>query len=128
MRQIAGICNARRLSLLLAIILLHLSIESTKKVSLSREDKKLIAPSPEEEFFKGVSPLPLAEWQPGKRFIAADNKTILIFSQHGLPAEPDSARIGGKTLSFVRTEPKLEPGRIILRDNRFLRRLQLLSI
>lgn len=84
-------------------------IESTKKVSLSREDKKLIAPSPEEEFFKGVSPLPLAEWQPGKRFIAADNKTILIFSQHGLPAEPDSARIGGKTLSFVRTEPKLEP-------------------
>lgn len=83
-------------------------IESTKTVSLSREDKKILAPTPEEEYFKGVKPQSLSEWKKGKQFMAADNKTILIFDQQGLPADPNSASLGGKILSFEGIKPKLE--------------------
>lgn len=84
-------------------------IESTKKVSLSREDKKILEPTPEEEYFKGVKSERLSNWVNGKRFMAADNKTILIFNQHGLPADPESADIGGKILFFEGIDKKLEP-------------------
>lgn len=84
-------------------------IESTKKVSLSREDKKNLEPTQEEIYFQGVAPQPLSEWKKGKRFIAADNKTLLIFNQHGLPANPDSAHLGGTVLYFEGVDQKLEP-------------------
>lgn len=84
-------------------------IESTKTVSLSREDKKILTPTPEEEYFKGVEPQPLSAWKKGKLFMAADNKTALIFDQQGLPIHPDSVGIGRKILSFNGIKPKLEP-------------------
>lgn len=84
-------------------------IESTKKISLSREDRKILAPTPEEEYFKGVASQPLSEWKKGKQFMAADNKTLLIFSQHSLPIDPDSAGIRGNILYFEGIEPKMEP-------------------
>lgn len=55
-------------------------------------------PSPEEEFFRPVAGIPLKSWEKGKKFIAADNKTLLIFEQEGLPVDPEQAAIGGKTL------------------------------
>lgn len=84
-------------------------VEGTKKISLSREDKKTIAPTKEEAFFKNIHPAPLADWTPGRKFIAADNRTILIFDQEGLPANPDDASIGGKALYYKGTEERLTP-------------------
>ncbi len=98
-------------------------IESTKKISLSREDRKILAPTPEEEYFKGVASEPLSAWKKGKQFIAADNKTLLIFTQHSLPIDPDSAAIKGSILYFEGIEPKMEPdgtssATLIFKDNR----------
>lgn len=53
-------------------------------------------PSPEEEFFRPVAGIPLKSWEKGKKFIAADNKTLLIFEQEGLPVDPEQAAIGAK--------------------------------
>ena len=83
-------------------------IESTKTVSLSREDKKILQPTPEEIFFKGVRPEPLSNWKKGKNFMAADNKALLIFDQQGLPTDPDSANIGGTIIRFEGIIPKYE--------------------
>lgn len=66
-------------------------------------------PSPEEEFFRPVAGIPLKSWEKGKKFIAADNKTLLIFEQEGLPVDPEQAAIGGKTLSFQDIESKIMP-------------------
>ncbi len=76
-------------------------VESTKKITLSKEDKKNVLPTPEEEFFNSVTPTPLSEWAPGRPFIAADNRALLIFDQQGLPTDPDVAALGGKTLYYV---------------------------
>lgn len=51
----------------------------------------------------------MAEWPDGKEFMAADNRTLLIFNQHGLPIDPDSTGLGGKTIRYESVEPKLEP-------------------
>lgn len=109
-----GKCGSHIIYTMCVCILLGLSscftgIESTQKVKLSREDRKNLEPTEEELYFKGVAPTPLSEWKPGKGFLAADNKTILIFNQHGLPSDPDVAALGGKILNFSGIEPKLEP-------------------
>lgn len=75
-------------------------VEGTKKISISRDDRKLLQPSAEEEFFRRVEGSPLGEWEKGRQFIAADNRTILIFDQEGLPSDPLGMGIGGKALSF----------------------------
>lgn len=82
-------------------------IESTKKITLSREDKKLVTPSPEEKFMEQLQPSPLESWERGKRFIANDDKALLIIvPQQGLlPTAPDS--IKGKILEFAGVESKI---------------------
>lgn len=82
-------------------------IESTKKISLSREDKKLTNPTPEELFMAQLKAEPLKEWANGKRFIASDDKALLaIVPQSGIiPIPPDS--IKGKILEFAGVEPKM---------------------
>ena len=82
-------------------------IESTKKINLSREDKKNMMPTKEERFMAQIEGAPLKTWDPGKRFIASDNKALLIIiPQSGLlPYAPDS--IKGKVLEFLGVESKI---------------------
>lgn len=84
-------------------------IEGTKKISLSRDDRKTLRPSAEEEFFRPVAGEPLSEWTPGREFIAADNKALLIFNQEGLPLDPDAVALKGKTLVFEGTDRRIMP-------------------
>lgn len=84
-------------------------VESTKKITLSRDDLKALKMSEEEEFFKTIAPIPLAEWKPGKKFIAADNRTALIFESEGLPVNPVSMNIGGDTLYFSGIVSRIAP-------------------
>lgn len=82
-------------------------IESTKKINLSREDKKLAQPSPEERFMQQIASSPLKDWEEGKSFIMADNKALLVIvPQSGLvPFPPDSVK--GKNIEFVGVESKI---------------------
>lgn len=91
------------LSSLLSILSLSAcftGIEGTKKISLSREDKKALAPTPEEIFFPGIEGEPLQQWSEGKQFLAADDKAILVFERRSLPQGVEDAPLGGKKLSF----------------------------
>lgn len=84
-------------------------VEGTKKITLSKEDKRNVKPTAEELFFSQVAPTPLSQWKPGKKFVAADNKTILIFEQQGLPSDPEAAALAGKTLSFEGVSDRIGP-------------------
>lgn len=82
-------------------------VESTKKINLSREDKKLSNPTREERFMQQVEASKLADWPTGKRFIVSDNKALLVIvPQEGLlPVAPDSVK--GKILEFSGIESKI---------------------
>ena len=82
-------------------------VEGTKKIKLSRDDRKALQPSDEEQFFVGVKGTPLPQWQKGKKFIAADDKTALIFDQQGFSSNPMAAKLGGKILSFEGIDRRL---------------------
>lgn len=84
-------------------------VESTKKITLSKEDVKSLKLTEEEKFFESVSGQPLSEWKPGKLFAAADDRTALIFEREGLPVDPVSLNIGGKHLSFTGTGTRISP-------------------
>lgn len=80
-------------------------IESTKKINLSRDERKKAAPTQEELFFPGIQPTPLKDWLPGRQFMASDNKAILAFESWRSPFLNDSISMKGKILDFesVRT-------------------------
>ena len=82
-------------------------IESTKKINLSREDRKKANPTPEELFTEQIQATPLKSWERGRRFIASDDKALLVIvPQKGLlPVGPDS--IKGKVVEFVGVESKI---------------------
>ncbi|MDE6445234.1 MAG: hypothetical protein K2K64_12580, partial [Muribaculaceae bacterium] len=103
------------LHILLPFLLLPLltscftGVEGTKKITLSKEDRRVLRPSAEDNFLKSIEATPLSEWKQGKLFYATDNRSILIFDQQGLPEDPDKAGIGGKILSFEVTEERIGP-------------------
>lgn len=82
-------------------------IESTKKINLSREDRKLTAPTPEEKFFPGLPGQPLKDWDGGKAFRVTDDRAIMIF-EIATPfyGAPDSLRLKGKTFYYAGTHIK----------------------
>lgn len=82
-------------------------IESTKKINLSREDRKLANPTPEERFMEQIQPIPLKDWEEGKIFMVSDDKALLIIvPREGiLPSPPDSVK--GKLLEFNGVESKM---------------------
>lgn len=88
-------------------------IESTKKINLSREDKKLSNPTAEEKFMASIQGLPLKEWEQGKRFIAADDKALLVIvPQEGLTSTPPD-NVKGKILVFNGVQSKMNPAGIL---------------
>lgn len=82
-------------------------IESTKKINLSRDDKRRADPTPEERFMDQLESYPLKSWERGKQFIVSDDRAMLVIvPQRGLVATaPDS--IKGKTLEFTGVESKI---------------------
>lgn len=82
-------------------------VESTKKINLSREDRRLSNPTPEELFMSKIEAMPLLSWNNGKRFIASDDKALLVIvPQKGIfPTPPDS--IKGNILEFSGVESKI---------------------
>lgn len=78
-------------------------VESTKKINLSRVDRKNMVPTPEDLFMSEVAGTPLGEWPEGKQFIVSDNKALmLIVPQEGaMPFAPDSVK--GEIFEFLAT-------------------------
>ncbi len=53
-------------------------IESTKKIALSKADKKVLQPSDEELLMNAVVPEPLGNWKPGKAFFVVSNRVGML--------------------------------------------------
>lgn len=82
-------------------------IESTKKISLSREDRRRSNPTPEEKVMMEVSASPLKEWNSGKNFIVSDDKALLVVvPREGLVSSPPES-VKGKTLHFTGIDSKI---------------------
>ena len=92
---------------LMALSSCFTGIESTKKINLSREDRKNANPTPEERFMAQIESVPLKEWEEGKRFIVTDDKALLVIvPQMGLsPNAPDSVK--GKIFEFKGVQSKM---------------------
>lgn len=84
-------------------------VESTNKINLSRQDRKIISASPEDLFLNDIKGTPLSRWNKGKEFIAADNRTALVFIQEGMPVNPDELSLQGKTLAFQGVSSMVAP-------------------
>jgi hypothetical protein len=84
-------------------------IESTKKIELSRQDRKFIEPTAEEKFLVNLKRETLKEWKIGKVFYAPDDKVALIFDSYGLPSDPLSLHLGGEKMTYIGYESSSSP-------------------
>ena len=114
--------NSRQAFTLVALLLLgcvfsscFTGIEGTKKINLSREDKKLSNPTSEERLMAAVTTTPLKDWQQGRDFLVADDKALfVIVPQQGIVSIAPE-KIKGETLHFQGVESKMNvAGKIVL--------------
>lgn len=84
-------------------------IESTKKITLTREDRKALAPTPEETFMDTIKSLPLGKWDVGKAFFVADDKSRLAYDNVSTPSLRGMTPSAGDTLIYEGTGTKTLP-------------------
>lgn len=76
-------------------------IESTKKINITREDRKLLTLTEEDTFLNKIHGQPLAEWNTGKQFIVSDGRISLLFDRSGGYHEhSDTSGMAGRHLAF----------------------------
>lgn len=84
-------------------------VEGTKRIELSRADRKAIRTSEEESLSDSVKASPLSEWRGGKNFLVTDNRlSLLLYPHTGVSSELTDS-IAGKILTFRGTEPLTLP-------------------
>ena len=84
-------------------------IESTKKIRMTKEDVRMMAKSPEQEFSESIQGTPLASWEKGRRFTALTDRTLYIFDPSGLPEDAAAQSLKGKTLYFIGLDSHINP-------------------
>ncbi|MBD5175806.1 MAG: hypothetical protein HDT05_00065 [Bacteroidales bacterium] len=84
-------------------------IESTKKIGLSREERKTLAPTAEELYLSEISSMPDSVWARGKRFIVAGDRGSVLF-------EPRKIVSGNYSLSTGDTLLYIDTHRVTLPD------------
>lgn len=82
-------------------------VESTKRVVMGREDKKLVMPTPEETFLADIKPLPLENWQVGKTFLVTDDRLGYVLERRDLSHPRRSLK--GDTLRYIGWDDKVSP-------------------
>lgn len=83
-------------------------IESTKKITLSREDKKLSAPTPEEMLLADVKASPNTDWSVGKLFVVTGERATALFEPRSIKSN-DYTLHNGDTLSYVGSRVVKQP-------------------
>ncbi len=84
-------------------------IESTKKITISRDDRKLLKPTAEEQFMDSVKSYPLSDWKNNKEFYVADNKGALIYECLSDLTLRGKSPLRGDTLYFDSVKTSLKP-------------------
>lgn len=87
-------------------------VEGTKRIELSRSDRKAVRLSAEEMLMDTVKAVPLARWAPGRRFYVSDNRASMVLVPRGGYSTMSSDSLRGRTLTYagVSTRPALDGG------------------
>lgn len=83
-------------------------IESTKTITFSRDDRKRLAPTPEEKLMEDLRSQVLSEWSKGKRFLVSDNRVSVVFDPYSV--NPDEGDLAGKVIEYEGVATKTTPG------------------
>lgn len=95
-------------------------IESTKKITITKDDIKSTLPSAEELFLSDIKSVPDSEWLPGKEFLVIGDRGAMLF-------EPRTIVSGnyniseGDTLSFLTKGTVRLPDGTVVKNLRFRR-------
>lgn len=79
-------------------------IEKTKTISLSKNDKKELAPSQEEIFIEPLKAELLCDWSVGKSFLVSDERASVVFDAIGV-----QSNLEGKIVKYSGVEKKTTP-------------------
>lgn len=80
-------------------------VEGTQKITLSKKDIHITAPTEEERYLDDMQPSPLREWKQGKRFLVTDEKFQLVVERNS--SNPVAK---GDTITYVGIEKRQSPG------------------
>lgn len=80
-------------------------VEGTSKITLSKKDIHIIAPTEEEVYLRDVQSGPLKQWTQGRRFLITDEKFRFVVS--GNTIEPINK---GDTIFYDKTEKRYSAG------------------
>ncbi|MCM1153714.1 MAG: hypothetical protein NC328_08715 [Muribaculum sp.] len=83
-------------------------IEGTKKIEMSRSDKKESLPTAEQSILNPVKADTLKDWLPGKKFICTDNRLALVIEKD-IPDSQSFINIKDSILEFSGIRSRLLP-------------------
>lgn len=83
-------------------------IERTKTITMTKDDLRSMAPTPEEQLMVRLNIPLLRDWHEGKPFLVTDNRASYIFDSGSGESSSDS--LSGKILRFSRTLDRITPG------------------
>lgn len=86
----------------------HTGIESTKTISLSKSDRKQLAPTAEEMLMEGLQAPKLDKWREGKMFLVSDKRASLVFDPSSSVPEGDD--LSGRVIEYAGLTSKTTPG------------------
>lgn len=84
-------------------------IESTKKIRMTKEDVRLMAKTPEQNYAESIQGTPLSDWEPGRKFMAMSDRTLLIFEPVAFDGDLSGTSIKGKILLYAGTDSHVSP-------------------
>lgn len=84
-------------------------VEGTKRIELSRSDRKAVLPSAERLFSDSVSAQPLSEWLTGKEFLATDARLSVLLSPHDRDRHLTPDSLPGKIMRYKGMSSRLLP-------------------
>lgn len=97
------------LSLLLSLASCFTGIEGTKRITLSKEDKREIRSKEEELFLADIVPPVVADWETGKQFFVTDNRASLLFTREYISDNVAGDTLGGQTIMYENYESVIQP-------------------
>lgn len=83
-------------------------IERTKTITMTKDDLRSMAPTPEEQLMAKLNIPVLRDWHKEKQFLVTDNRAAYIFDSENGKSSSDSLR--GKILKFSKTLDRITPG------------------
>lgn len=85
-------------------------IESTKTIKMSKSEREILRPSPEQKLTDSIIPQPLKDWNQLKLFMIMDNRAQLVYeSYNGQAQRIQNDSLKGLIIAYTGIENSLSP-------------------